>query len=85
MAPRVSPRPHRRGREGCGGAIVERVWTIDLRRHVGERARLAGWLHRLRRLSNVAFLILRDGKIIFDGTTLELAQSKDEYIREYIA
>ncbi|MBZ5568505.1 MAG: ATP-binding cassette domain-containing protein [Acidobacteriia bacterium] len=31
------------------------------------------------------FIILRDGKVIFDGTTLELARSKDEYIREYIS
>jgi phospholipid/cholesterol/gamma-HCH transport system ATP-binding protein len=31
------------------------------------------------------FLLLRDGKVIFDGTTLELAASRDEYIREYIA
>ncbi len=31
------------------------------------------------------FIILRDGKVIFDGNTPELAQSKDEYIREYIA
>jgi phospholipid/cholesterol/gamma-HCH transport system ATP-binding protein len=34
---------------------------------------------------DTTFIILRDGKVIFDGTTLELAQSKDEYIREYIA
>jgi phospholipid/cholesterol/gamma-HCH transport system ATP-binding protein len=33
----------------------------------------------------MAFLILRDGKTIFDGDAHELAQSKDEYIREYIA
>jgi phospholipid/cholesterol/gamma-HCH transport system ATP-binding protein len=33
----------------------------------------------------MAFLILRDGKIIFDGDAHELAQSKDEYIREYIS
>jgi phospholipid/cholesterol/gamma-HCH transport system ATP-binding protein len=31
------------------------------------------------------FLILRDGKIIFDGDVHELAASKDEYIREYIS
>jgi len=31
------------------------------------------------------FLLLRDGKIIFDGNTPQLAQSKDEYIREYIS
>ncbi len=33
----------------------------------------------------MAFLILRDGKVIFDGDAHELAQSRDEYIREYIA
>jgi len=33
----------------------------------------------------MAFLILRDGKVIFDGDVHELAQSKDEYIREYIS
>jgi len=33
----------------------------------------------------MAFLVLRDGKVIFDGDAHELAQSKDEYIREYIA
>jgi ABC-type transporter Mla maintaining outer membrane lipid asymmetry ATPase subunit MlaF len=31
------------------------------------------------------FLILRDGKIIFDGDVHELAASRDEYIREYIS
>ena len=31
------------------------------------------------------FLVLRDGKVIFDGTAVELAESRDEYIREYIA
>jgi phospholipid/cholesterol/gamma-HCH transport system ATP-binding protein len=33
----------------------------------------------------MAFLILRDGKVIFDGDAHQLAESKDEYIREYIA
>lgn len=31
------------------------------------------------------FLILRDGKVIFDGTGLELAAVKDPYIRQYIS
>ncbi|HKN33488.1 MAG TPA: ATP-binding cassette domain-containing protein [Terriglobales bacterium] len=31
------------------------------------------------------FIVLRDGKVIFDGDAHELAQSKDEYIREYIS
>jgi len=33
----------------------------------------------------MSFLILRDGKVIFDGDLRELANSKDEYIREYIS
>jgi phospholipid/cholesterol/gamma-HCH transport system ATP-binding protein len=33
----------------------------------------------------VTFLVLRDGKVIFDGDAQELAASRDEYIREYIS
>ncbi|MFZ3339838.1 MAG: ATP-binding cassette domain-containing protein [Terriglobales bacterium] len=33
----------------------------------------------------MSFLILREGKIIFDGDAHELATSRDEYIREYIS
>jgi phospholipid/cholesterol/gamma-HCH transport system ATP-binding protein len=33
----------------------------------------------------MTFLILRDGKVIFDGDAQALAQSDDEYIREYIS
>jgi len=33
----------------------------------------------------MSFLILRDGKVIFDGDIRQLAHSKDEYIREYIS
>jgi len=33
----------------------------------------------------LAFLILRDGKVIFDGDLDELSRTRDEYIREYIA
>jgi phospholipid/cholesterol/gamma-HCH transport system ATP-binding protein len=35
--------------------------------------------------TNTSFIILRDGKVIFDGSGQELAASTDEYIREYIA
>jgi phospholipid/cholesterol/gamma-HCH transport system ATP-binding protein len=34
---------------------------------------------------NTSFLLLRDGKIIFDGTASELAQNNDPYIREYVS
>ncbi|HEX3821830.1 MAG TPA: ATP-binding cassette domain-containing protein [Candidatus Sulfotelmatobacter sp.] len=33
----------------------------------------------------MSFLILREGKVIFDGDIRELAQTKDEYIREYVS
>ena len=33
----------------------------------------------------MSFLILRDGKVIFDGDVRQLAHSQDEYIKEYIS
>ena len=33
----------------------------------------------------MSFLVLRDGKVIFDGDVHQLAHTKDEYIREYIS
>jgi phospholipid/cholesterol/gamma-HCH transport system ATP-binding protein len=33
----------------------------------------------------MSFLILRDGKVIFDGDVRQLTHSKNEYIREYIS
>jgi len=33
----------------------------------------------------MSFLVLREGKVIFDGDLQELDQTKDEYIREYIS
>jgi len=33
----------------------------------------------------MSFLILRDGKVVFDGDVRQLAHTKDEYIREYIS
>ena len=41
---------------------MQRIWSVDMPARVGERVVLAGWLHRLRRLSSVTFLIVRDGQ-----------------------
>ncbi len=41
---------------------MERIWSTAIGAHVGECVRLEGWLHRLRQLSHVSFLILRDGQ-----------------------
>ena len=35
--------------------------------------------------ANISFIILREAKVIFDGTAEELARSRDEYIREYLS
>ena len=41
---------------------MERISTSELGAHVGEQVLLRGWLHRQRRLSSVAFVVLRDGR-----------------------
>src|SRR5262249_36769615 len=41
---------------------MERTWTSELPRKSGQRVLLKGWLHRLRRLSGVSFLVLRDAR-----------------------
>jgi nondiscriminating aspartyl-tRNA synthetase len=40
---------------------VLRIRTTEIKIHVGERVRVQGWLHALRRMGGVTFLILRDG------------------------
>ena len=40
---------------------MERIRTIEAPQYVGQRVKLAGWLHALRRLGGLNFLALRDG------------------------
>ncbi|MBB5851938.1 aspartate--tRNA(Asn) ligase [Amycolatopsis umgeniensis] len=40
--------------------MISRVLVADLPRHVGDRVRIAGWVHRRRRLKSVTFLVIRD-------------------------
>lgn len=39
---------------------MDRVLSSELASHVGERVRVAGWLHHQRRLAKVSFLLVRD-------------------------
>jgi nondiscriminating aspartyl-tRNA synthetase len=41
---------------------VPRIWTSELPGRIGERVRVAGWLHHQRRLSRLTFLLLRDAR-----------------------
>ncbi|HKP54057.1 MAG TPA: aspartate--tRNA(Asn) ligase [Chloroflexia bacterium] len=65
---------------------MERIYTADIKEHLGERVRLVGWLHRLRRLSHVTFLILRDAKglaqVVVEDATLvaKLAELHNETV-----
>lgn len=40
---------------------MERTRTTEVGQHVGERVRLQGWLHNLRMLGGVSFIVIRDG------------------------
>ncbi|ONF72490.1 aspartate--tRNA(Asn) ligase [Amycolatopsis keratiniphila] len=40
--------------------MISRVLAADLPRHVGGRVRIAGWVHRRRRLKTITFLVIRD-------------------------
>ncbi|HMT20644.1 MAG TPA: aspartate--tRNA(Asn) ligase, partial [Promineifilum sp.] len=37
------------------------IRTVEAREHVGERVALRGWVHNVRRLGGVNFIVLRDG------------------------
>jgi nondiscriminating aspartyl-tRNA synthetase len=40
--------------------MISRVLAVDLPRHVGDRVRIAGWVHRRRELKSVTFVVVRD-------------------------
>src|SRR5438552_2880331 len=64
VAPRAPPSSAATTGVSCMREVspVERVWTTELGGRAGERVRLCGWLHQLRALGKVSFLVLRDGK-----------------------
>jgi len=58
---------------------MERTWTSDLATRAGAEVLLKGWLHRLRVLSNVTFLLVRDASgiaqvVVDDAETRALLQ-----------
>jgi len=67
---------------------LQRIYTTGAEGLVGERVRMSGWLHRLRRLGGISFLVLRDGfgtfqAVIDDPQTLEaLREVQSESVLE---
>ena len=53
---------------------MQRIRTIEVRSHVGERVRVAGWLHSLRQMGGINFLVMRDGW----GTLQAVAETETE-------
>lgn len=40
---------------------MEPIRTVDIQEYVGQRVRIHGWLHVLRRMGGISFLVVRDG------------------------
>ena len=53
---------------------MKRIHTIEVASHVGERVRIAGWLHSLRQMGGINFLVVRDGW----GTVQAVAETEAE-------
>ena len=67
---------------------MERIFTRDLARRVGERVRIAGWIQQRRLLGRVTFVVLRDGtglaQVVVEDERLaaELAELPPETVVE---
>ena len=53
---------------------LQRVQTTQVAAHVGERVLLKGWLHSLRQMGGINFLVIRDGW----GTLQAVAETEHE-------
>jgi len=53
---------------------VKRIRTIEVASHPGERVCIAGWLHALRQMGGINFLVIRDGW----GTVQSVAETETE-------
>src|SRR5579875_3047409 len=53
---------------------MQRIRTTEVRQHIGERVRIEGWLHSLRQLGGLTFLIVRDGW----GTAQAVVETAEE-------
>jgi nondiscriminating aspartyl-tRNA synthetase len=56
---------------------MERIRTTDAAQFVGQRVKLAGWLHALRRLGGLNFLIVRDGYGTFQAVLEDASALND--------
>jgi nondiscriminating aspartyl-tRNA synthetase len=48
---------------------MDRVQSTEVVTHVGQRVRVAGWLHAVRRMGGVSFVVVRDGWGVVQAVT----------------
>lgn len=49
--------------DGSPGSVVhDRIWSDEIAAHLGKHVVLKGWVHHVRRLKHIGFLILRDAR-----------------------
>jgi nondiscriminating aspartyl-tRNA synthetase len=53
---------------------MQRIRTLEIHAHIGERVRIAGWLHSMRAMGGITFLVVRDGW----GLLQAVAESESE-------
>ena len=53
---------------------MQRISTLEVRGHTGERVYVKGWLQSLRSMGGINFLVLRDGW----GTLQAVAETETE-------
>ena len=67
---------------------MKRLLTENLYCHMGETVQIKGWIHRIRKLGKIAFLIIRDRsgivQCVLDTTTIDINGLKLECIIEVI-
>ena len=63
---------------------MKRVLTSNLKEHAGEKVMMQGWIHRIRRLGQVTFIVLRDraglGQVVIEGVNGSAAQITNESV-----
>lgn len=63
---------------------MKRVLTSNLKEHAGEKVMMQGWIHRIRRLGRVTFVVLRDraglGQVVIEGLNGNAAQITNESV-----
>ncbi|MBU3146598.1 aspartate--tRNA(Asn) ligase [Clostridium sp. CF012] len=67
---------------------MKRLLTENLYCHIGEKAKIKGWIHRIRKMGKIAFLIIRDRsgivQCVLDTKTIDIKCLKLESIVEVI-